>query len=357
MIRLLLAILLAATAARAEPVYVRGSEDGQAFTFAHRGSCYAVLPNHVSARSGFTLRTAVPALEGTGSVTPLRFPDADFALATVRGAAAQDCTPNWSTLRNDLRGVLRDGGTGVLTTVRPSGVVDRISVVLSSVTYEHVGVSPIDPAERTNFAKGRSGSILTVDDAPVGIAIELPPAGWGADMRVLRIDAIKGRLDRYLNGSAPPTSLPSLTTNDAAGVTYEVVSWTAIPVSPENDPTALVRPGDVPFLAEASPQGLSMRLRVFGPDGGAAALRGVEIQSDLADGESTAPRTVELYAPDSIDDRSPRRLASGGVGPDGQGTILVRPTRIEWLDVVIVDAWDPARPVRIDDLALTAMPQ
>ena len=55
-------------------------------------------------------------------MTPLRFPDADFALATVRGAAAQDCAPAWSTLRDDLRDVLREGGTGVLTTVRPSGV-------------------------------------------------------------------------------------------------------------------------------------------------------------------------------------------------------------------------------------------
>ena len=118
------------------------------------------------------------------------------------------------------------------------------------MTYEHIGVTPIEPAEGASFAKGRSGSILTVDDVPVGIAIELPPAGWGAAMRVLRLDAIKGRLDRYLSGSTAGRGAPTLAADDAEEIPYEVVSWTARPLAPENDPTALTRPGGMPFLAE-----------------------------------------------------------------------------------------------------------
>lgn len=346
---------MASAIVSAEPAFVGSGmqQQGQAFTFSHRGTCYALLPNHVSPRrQTLSLSAGNPARLGKGTMTPSRFPLADFALASVEGALALDCSPSWTSLSSDLGRVLPDGGAATLTTVRPSGVVERVQVTMSPVTYEHIGVTPADPALRGTLGQGRSGSLLSVGDVPVGIVIELPGDTGAGELRVLRIDAIKGRLDRYLRGSEPavPAS-PVLVEADA--IPFQVVSWNVEPATPDHNPMALAQPNGGPFIAGEAGGVVRLRLRLLDDHGVAATrtVQGVRLQTDPS-ADATVPKTVRLYAPRSEDDRSPRRLNTGHVGPGGNGKISLRPIRVEWLDIELRDAWNPAKPVRMDKLVI-----
>ncbi|WP_299822919.1 hypothetical protein [uncultured Jannaschia sp.] len=339
---------LLSVAVRAEPAYVRGSEEGQAFTFHHSGQCYAILPDHVSARSRFLMTAGTPPREGRGTMTEIRFPLADFALATVEGTLAVDCNPAWDVMPSNLGPLLPDAGLATLTKVRPNGVTERMRVVMSPVVYEHVGITPVDPAERGRIAKGWSGSLLSVDETPVGIAIDLPGGDWGAEARILRFDAMKGRLDRYLRAGPGLRNASGPVVAENNRIPFEVVGWSATPASAENTPTELAQDGGAPFLTGPLSEAVSLRLRLLS-DEPTPVLGRVEIETTLDDA-TTPPRSVLLFAPASADDTSPRRLTSGRVQATGQGEINVGQQQTKWLDIRITDVWNPALPLRIDAL-------
>lgn len=336
----------------AEPAFVGvgNRSQGQAFTFLHRETCFAVLPNHVSPRQKFSLRAGDPPRTGTGTMTPRRFTAADFALAIVDGAMANGCSPTWDSLPDNLGPLLPDGGAATITTIRSSGVEERVAVIMSPVTYEHIGVMPVDSKLRGLLGQGRSGSLLSVGNQPVGIVIERPDSNNQGELRVLRMDAIKARLNRYLSTAQPIVSKQNTAQSTGTGVAFDVVSWTVEPSDPDNAPTQLEQADGNPYLAVSTQRTPRLRLRIVGVNGG--IVRGVQLSSE-ADDTYAIPKTIRLYAPRGPNDGSPRRLATGRVGPDGEGTIAIRARRLRWLDVEVIDTWDPSKPVRIDILRIS----
>ena len=155
----------------AEPVFAQSRGDrGQAYTFEQSGVCHALIPNHIGAGSGFSIISKNGVARGSKM---LRFEESDFALASVSGLPVKKCGPSWSTLSDNLDQTLQRGATAVLTSVLENGSIDRVPLIIKSVSYEHILASTINQKDDRKLQQGRSGSLISVNDVPVGLALEL----------------------------------------------------------------------------------------------------------------------------------------------------------------------------------------
>ncbi|WP_186009135.1 hypothetical protein, partial [Roseibium alexandrii] len=322
---------------------------GQAFTFTHRGFCYALVPKHVvGGRGRLSVMTGVPPRTGTADIR-LRLADTDMALASVTGLRREDCGSDIDALRDTLRPVLTGSAPATLTTVLPGGEPETIDVTVALADYERIEVQAVRPGDRSRIAPGDSGALIAVRGVPVALGIKLLDAGT-ANERVLalRLDDLKARIVRFLSDGA--LGAASVAAPDAA-VAFEVVEWSGRPLDPDLDPRGLVSPGGAPFVAEHGGREVRLVLRLTGEGGRAPVVSGVRIEGGGAEG-ATAPKTLRLRQPRRQADPTPRRLNTGSIAADGRGTVPVSPRRMEWLEVTVTGVWDPQRPLSIETLTV-----
>lgn len=354
----------AATSASAGAVAVvdQGTAVAQAFSFAHGTACYALLPHHAIerpitptiVRSRVSLLGGQPPKQGEGNLTALRFPgdQADYALVQVRGPLATDCAPTWRDLSRDLGNVFAVGTLGTLTTLRSNGLIERTPVVVTLVGYEEVRVQPAAESEEWRFGKGRSGSLLSIGTIPAGILLRVDDTDGDLSLVVRRLDAITTRIARFLEGAGATPELRARV-DDRRVVPYRVVSWNKAPVSPDAGPTILETPGAGPaIIPPMAGSGGNFRMRLdLAPGGGTVAFAGIAIESSGARG-TTGPQKIVLSRARSQNDPKSIGFYRTTLSEGGVSEVEVRPRNIRWLDIEILNTWNPAVNLRIDSLVV-----
>ena len=223
------ALCLAANAASAEPVMLRGSELGQGFTFSHRGNCYVVFPQHVTSRRARLQVVAEGAVTGFASPRFPFWPGIDLAVGSVARDAARRCTRTIDDLEPPAR-ALSPSGRGNLVLVDVEGNVTRLPMRITRIDYLEFEAT-FETAGNTTAIQGMSGAFLFVDDRPVGMALETTDAGG---IRFMRIEELHMNLSRWLGtqravGFSDTTAAdpPAQQTDDSLKLTVLSASATA----------------------------------------------------------------------------------------------------------------------------------
>ena len=340
----------------AAPVYIGGQDKdrGQAFTFSYQGNCYALLPKHVVRRKLFNLKSGIPEKEGNGEIL-LRLHD-DLALASVTGPLASQCGQDWKKLPRSLDPGLLRAGSGFLEESRSSGLIQRIPVSISPVEYDYLGISPREEKWRNRLGKGRSGALLTVNSRPVGIAIELPSENehFPAEVRVMRLDAIVGRLDRFLNGRQLAYSTTSANrdnqSRETSSLEFTVDSWNASPFTPENSPKNLEAPNAQAVLFKPLERYLALDIKLAGD--AASVVREIKLKASNSNAGFTIPKQIAIYAGRREGKNQKSVLKKGEMSPTGEFSIKFSPQRMRWIFIRVNSVWDANKPVRIDKLTI-----
>jgi hypothetical protein len=327
----------------AESVMVRGTEQGQGFTFGHRGNCYVVFPAHVTTARA---RLQVIAEGGISGVATPRFPfwpGVDLAVGSVRRDAAQRCDATLSEL-TPVSGAVLPSGRGALVLIDVEGRLRRLPMVLTDVDYLTLEATFADPAQ-TNAIQGMSGGFLFINDRPVGMALETTDAGG---IRFMRVEELHMNLSRWLGTQGAVTFQ-----NTDASETPETDGTTlALTVLAANTPA--VGPGQMVenILLDSgayvfTPNGAAEIDLAIGAPGARATLSRVRMQATPgADG--AVPRRVIVMINASETGGRWRSFWSGEMPPTGElDTGALAPTWAKRLRVIIASAWT-AGPVRID---------
>lgn len=260
-------LLLAAAAAHAEPVAIKGGL-GQGIIASHRGHCYLLFPAHVEPVAPiFSLNTAPPQQAGRATVY-LRRSEADIGLALVEGSAAEACTTSLASLPREVSALLTANRTAILERVNPQGGIERLQMRIErtawdaaadsgpSGLYQYIFAATDTAAGETGEVfQGTSGAFLYVEGVPVGMAVTSPDAH---SVRALRIEEILGPADRWfatgsLAGRAVEgTEAAAAPAAAAKGLAFDVTEWSGTPAE-GSLPTDLVGGGALRIAADGLP--------------------------------------------------------------------------------------------------------
>lgn len=337
---------LSGTVAAAEPLAVVGTQ-ANAFSFGYRGVCWAIFPNHITSRGGFDVVTQTPSRTGrVDIISYMRFPELDLALGQLIGDASMECEPVIGDLHSS--DFATSSSIAQLTTVRHSGQLQRTAVRVNVVEYAYIGLDPVNPDEIGTIGRGRSGSVITEGDRPVGIMIDISSEeiNYGAEIRALRMDAALNWISRYLDqrNVGPSSSLA----DEVSGteIPFEVVAWSALPV--EGDPRSIASSSLGPYVIAANDLPATIEIdvdRALMSNGGDRII----FESSADDEAFTVPREVSISAKRT--ERSPFRfLNTMNVGQNGKGEATIRDQSFEGVEIRIESVWDPSKPIRLDRL-------
>jgi hypothetical protein len=318
--------LAMSTGVSAQVAYVQAADQvGQAWLFRRDGRCHALTAHHVvTAGDVIDLRASA---SGAGELARARviarWPKEDLALALVESGALKDCGPLLalplevaSTLRVDASGELRivdnQGGIGV----RAATVVEMDDSTLTVRAPD-------------NLVKSMSGSVLFIGTVPAGMLTDVPTEGplkGGGVM--LRMDvATRLVLERLDAPAAPPPSprdAPARCGTGAVDPTDlaaqanggSIVSWTALPESPELGPENLLGDGCRAWQVRRPAYPISVVIDLAGE--GPVRLREVVLDASAA-GARFAPDEIEVFT---------RLGTSGGWTASGTARFAAASTRV-----------------------------
>jgi len=341
--------------AHADPVKLQTNNNvqAQAYLFSHRNNCYAIVPNHAVRRQVISLYKGDPPVTGSGQVTHIRFVEdsTDLALAYVDGPLANQCGIEWERLDDDLSRMFLSSTQANLITFSRRGLQTNIPLRVVSVEYEHILLQEEDKERDGEVGQGKSGSLVTIDDVPVGIALQAGAGENGDQIKALRMDAIKNRLNRFIVGSdvGSQSHKPKIQTPTAAHA-FEVLHWNVLPLAPENNPDNLTRESGA-FITEKLSTVLELDLRLLGDE--AQTVKKITIKSNIEDDHYTAPRKIQLLASNQPDKSRARDLgyATNEMSING-GYVANINTKLRWLLLRVHSVWDPHKPVRIDSITI-----
>lgn len=343
----IVALLMPAVAAWPQQAVVRSYdapelEVGQAWLARSGGRCLAVLPLHVAAE------TSVPSLlrEGSaglrGEATEVVDLGDDAAVALLAGGITADCGFTLGSISRNVSRRLRDGGLGTLRSVNGDGTLGRLSVSIVDDDGERfLRVLPTAQGER--LRKGLSGSLLMVEDQPVGMLLSVHArSGVGT---VLRTDALLAKVDAHLRGLPPPVPVtaPPLSAESTAGAAaaagpWEVRSWNADPVGSAHLAAHLTAPaGDGFWSARVAHWPAAVELG--GPEA-ARAVRGIVFVAGPA---PAARLPVRVQVLTSVNDaRAAWRVAGSGTlaYQAGVARLEFAPTRARFIRIEMFQAED-----------------
>ena len=230
---------LTSSAAHAQQAVVRSLdtpdlEIGQAWLMRSGSQCVAVLPQHVvaEARHPSLLREGNAGLRGD-AVTMTDLGD-DAAFATMNGNITRECGFSIGSISRNIERHLRDGGMGTLRSINGDGTVGRLPVtVVDDDGSQLLRVMPT--VEHQGIHKGLSGSLLYVNEQPVGMLLSVHArSGVGT---VLRTDVLLAKVEQALrstsiDAAASKPTVPAMTSSSGGTATsstssnpWQIVSW------------------------------------------------------------------------------------------------------------------------------------
>jgi len=276
--------LVIVTSATAQQAVVRSydapaSEIGQAWLAHSAGRCLAILPWHVARETSVPsmLREDHRGLRGE-AVTVVDLGD-DAALALLGGSITDDCGFALGSISRSVARHLRSGGLGTLRSVNGDGTLARLPVtVIDDDGRMFLRVLPTN--DRETIRKGHSGSLLIVNDQPVGMLLSVHArSGVGT---VMRTDALLARVESHLRGAAPqatggaqvePAAVPGTAVEapdarvSAPGPeAWQVAGWNVDALGSTHIAARLTAPGSEGYWAARVPRWPAV-LELAGPSG------------------------------------------------------------------------------------------
>ena len=344
-ITVMLAFVLLAFSAHAEPLAINGSA-GQGFAFHHNGNCFVILPQHVHGdTTTLNLSAGSPAQAGAADVI-MSFLGMDLSIAFMTGGLGDRCDIDYEDFPSNVDDVISLGGEVTLVTVSASGRIDRIRARVSSIGYEALTVA-LEPG--FDVHQGRSGSIILAGSTPIGMLIEAPSTGEGY---ALRIDAIVERIDRLLGRQVEPPGDGRPNPSGQAGlqgIAAGIAGCSSISALPENNcwsletgTAALLIDGHtLPFSIDidlnSSAGGLVSEVRLWSADSKAGTI----LPKSVIVLRGAGPRERPSWLPFGNGDMSPR------------GELTVRHSggiRTQAIRITILDGWGQHGPIRLDGI-------
>jgi hypothetical protein len=220
-------------------------EVGQAYLTHYNNRCYAVLPTHVAEES------AVPAFRREGaagllgeSLGVIDLGD-DLSLAELSGAITNNCGYSTSSISRAVDGRIASNTIAAIRSVLGDGTIAKTPV--SIVDNDGVAFLRVQPISEINqIRKGQSGSVLMIDDNPMGMLLSVD-SRFGVG-KVMRLDVMLNKVLKYQAGKAASASGIGATASGdrqrstaAADSTQNgrpdqprVVAWNVMPLDPEH---------------------------------------------------------------------------------------------------------------------------
>ncbi len=358
---ILASAMLAVAEAHAQQAVVRSYdapdlEVGQAWLVRSGERCLALLPHHVATETSVPslLREGSEGLRGEAvSVTDL---GDDAAVAVMTGSIAGRCGYALGGISRHVERHLRDGGLGALRSVNGDGTLGRLPVaIVDDDGQTFLRVLPTN--ERERIRKGHSGSLLVVNDQPVGMLLAVHArTGVGT---VMRTDALLAKVEAHLRGATPmPTARVDASTapsqgSAAAGPTeaearapaagpWQVLSWSADPVGSAHLASRLVTAGNEGHWA-ARADSWPVALELGGPDA-VRIVRGVSFHAGADVEPAQRPSRIQVLVSVAAEGASWRSVASGSLQyAEGEAKLEFLPVRARRVRIEIYDSQgDPA---------------
>ncbi len=341
----LAAFLLSANLAFAQTVSVENEagEFGFGWMFAHRGSCYVILPAHVAGDSFFlTLRSAAPVASGSATVIRPFWQGIDLALAVARGGIEPRCVETVDRL--DAPAAARRATRAQLERLTPSGETDRTPIAVEDRQYlTFTGVLAEGGA---GIGQGTSGAFAFANGAPIGMAITSDAEDRAEFMR---IEEIAMNVNRYLSEhgtvfqTTPAPSVPGSEASD--GLPLELERANLPPVNPSFPPEAVLGDGLYVFEAAGRPE---MVFRIATESSAGLSRVMVTAPTDAGYG---FPRDVKVEFTPFPDARrwfdfGTFRMAADGVLDTGS----IQPRSARMIRLTVQNVWGES-PVAVDRVA------
>lgn len=325
-------------------------EVGQAWLVRSGERCLAMMPYHVATETSVPslLREGSAGLRGEAvSVTDL---GDDAAVAVMTGSITGSCGYALGGISRHVERHLRDGGLGALRSVNGDGTLGRLPVaIVDDDGQTFLRVLPTN--ERERIRKGHSGSLLVVNDQPVGMLLAVHArTGVGT---VMRTDSLLAKVEAHLRGATPmPTAGIDASTAPSQGSAaeatvavalaaaagpWQVLSWSADPVGSAHLASRLVTTGDEGYWA-ARTESWPVALELGGPDT-VRIVRGLSFRAG-ADLEPTQrPSRVQVLVSVAAEGTAWRSVASGTLQyAEGEARLEFLPVRARRVRIEIYDS-------------------
>ncbi len=342
---------LAVSAGGGSAEVVQVDDTGQGLIVTHRGNCFLVLPEHVSAGSStFQIVTSNPATYGDAAVMPFRSAN-DVKLAYVSPGLENRCTQSWDSLPDTVDHLLRPGAPVVLTRVMSSGLMEGLDLVVRDVGL----VTFTAILKGGDVYQGTSGAIATVEGEVVGIAINVSQPD-DTLVEFLRIDQIKAELKRILDAQANTVA----TRIEQEATASQACEPDALPLrsvtcdrpaaSAEHACSRLASGGPAVFDAGTLPITIEVEIDADAP----VAVSSLTLKSVAGSGAYAVPKSIRA----EVSPRADRRgywgmFGAADVPPTGYLTLTNGSApNARLARVVISSAWASDKPLRIDCLLL-----
>lgn len=182
---------------RPAQAFINAGELGQALLLGRRGECYAITPAHVIGDSKFsTLLGGAGKLKGEGDLVQTF--GYDLSLLHVSGNLANQCggSPDKTMALDEL---LSTYTNATISTILDDGSISRLNVTINDVGLIYLRVRIVN--EIDEICKGFSGSLLLINNNPVGIILSVESKTGEA--RVLRYDRAIETIRPFFDASTP----------------------------------------------------------------------------------------------------------------------------------------------------------
>ena len=333
-----LVLAFAAVDASAQQALVRSYSDtnreiGQAYLSHYADRCLAILPTHVVAEAGdiaaFLREGTAPLLGESTSIADL---GDDLSVAEVSGGIAADCGYSTMAVSRAVAGRIRANALASVRSVNGDGSIAQLSVTI--IDDDGSRFLRVQPTNSDNqLRKGQSGSLLVSGDTPIGMLLSVD-ARFGVG-KVIRLDAMFGKIDRYVSGgaaasatSSTPSEAVAAPLQTAAGqpdINGAITSWSALPIDADHRAGNLVAGDDSPpWVAQVEQWPVEIEMDLPGER---VAIVGIVFDGRNVTDAGTLPATIELLVSSADSGRRWRSVSGGSlVFTDGTASIAIAPS-------------------------------
>ncbi len=345
-LKIIILLLANSAIASAQQALVRSYSDsaqpvGQAYLTHYGNHCLALLPTHVVEES------KNPVFLGEGSALvgeSFKTVDLgeDLSLSEIRGNISKDCGYSMSTISRAVGSLIKGQGIATLRSVRDDGSIARLAVaIIDDDGSQFIRVQPTNDSEQ--IRKGQSGSLLMINDQPVGMLLSIVEKRGKRFGVILRMDAILSRAENFLagnklqqtkNNSGDSHQSSEKNTFTAKGNDGGVIGWSILPIDAKHRATNLTdNHALLPWRARVEQWPVELELDIVG---GKVAISKIELDGNGVIA-AELPQKIEIFINMNKDKKRWRSLLNKKLSFENNGTAIISfaPTWARQIKIVI----------------------
>jgi len=289
--------------------------------------------------------TGAPIVSGRASIHRPFWDGLDLAVGVVRRIPADRCGQSLSELLETHSRITKDD-TGHLSLLRKSGETDRPVLRVGRTDYLTLEASIDDSRFDRQVQQGFSGSFLSLNNRPVGMAVEKLDE---QTIRFIRIEEIAMNIGRWLNskGQSLPTRVTQSSIESPRNLKVSVIAVSNAATANESLPENMLSSNGRYEFEPHLPATITLAIETAD-----ASLKRVVITSKASDGYAM-PKQVSVFTDSRHKGQASwNKFASGIMDRDGKfdsGQLTERFARR--VQIVIRSTWSAGN-VQIDQIRL-----